>query len=150
MNESIACSRCGRKDEMNGAFLPDGWEGSALEAVCAGCQYAEWHPHCTSVRVEAGYGDRLDVEALERGEAVTVNIDETPVVIRSVEDLSGLGTGEIGWCDYIDLGISWIDDADFPSSWTCPECGGTTFEGVHRDYMASNLKGASFSPEVAE
>ena len=45
-------------------------------------------------------------------------------------------------CDYIDLSVSWIEDADWPKNWRCPECGGTDFEGVHRDYPQSGLKGS--------
>lgn len=53
-------------------------------------------------------------------------------------------------CDYIDPGISWIEDDDRPKEWRCPECGGTELEGIHRDYRQSGLKGSSFSVSVED
>jgi hypothetical protein len=152
-DNELRCSRCGRvprEDEPLVRDLPKEWEGHKFDAVCPGCQYAEWHPHCTAVRVESGYGERLDLEALERGEAVTVTIHGDPVVFRSSSDLTALPVGALGWCDYIDLSVSWIDDADEPKEWRCASCGGTSFEGVHRDYPASDLKGAAFNAELRE
>jgi hypothetical protein len=149
---TVHCARCGREatteDRAHNTLVPDGWEGSKYEAVCPGCQYAEWHPHCTSVCVECGSGDRVDIAALQRGEQVTVEIYGTPVLLRSLDDLKVLPDGELGWCDYKDLSIAWTDDEDQPAEWTCPACGGTEFEGVHRDYPASNLKGTTFTTEV--
>jgi len=49
---------------------------------------------------------------------------------------------ELTRCEYIDLTVSYIEDQ--PSEWTCPRCGGTTFEGVHRDYTPSGLAGTAF------
>jgi hypothetical protein len=51
---SRACARvragreCARADEPIVVQIPRGWEGSRSEAVCPGCQLAEWHPHCMS------------------------------------------------------------------------------------------------------
>lgn len=153
----IHCERCGRKATTKNGHLPakrdaDGevewaWEGSVSGAVCPGCQYAEWHPHCTSVRAESGYGERIDFAALRRGEQVIIRIDDMPVVLRSADELDW---NDVAYCDYIDPSVSWIDHADWPEQWTCPECGGTDFEGVHRDYQASGLKGAAFTADVNE
>jgi hypothetical protein len=163
---TIRCDRCGRPAELQlsrGVYwLPEGWSGAVGrpasggppqtgDAVCPGCQYAEWHPHCTATRVESGHGARVDIAALKRGEPVTVEIDGAPVVFRSFADLEALEAGEpgaLGWCDYLDLTVSWTDDTEPPSEWRCPECGSTEFEGVHRDYQASNLKGTTFTAEI--
>jgi predicted nucleic-acid-binding Zn-ribbon protein len=138
-------------------LLPVGWEGTitfpkdgepsvGLGPVCPNCQYAEWHPHCTSTRADFGYGERIDTETLQRdGQLVVVGDDGIPVIVRSLEDLQELG---VGWCDYIDLAVSWIEDDDEPKVWTCSKCGGTEFEGVHRDYRQSGLQGASFTTEI--
>lgn len=149
--QKVLCSRCGRTprdDEPLIHNLPQDWEGPP--PVCPGCQYAEWHPHCTSVRVEAGYGDRIDIDALERGESITVEIAGTPVVFSTMSDLRALQVGEIAYCDYVDLTISWTDDDEWPKTWKCPSCGGSKFEGVHRNYGGSGLKGTSFSVELEE
>lgn len=53
-------------------------------------------------------------------------------------------------CEYIDLDVSWIDDAHEPHGWRCPRCGGTEFEGVHRDYRPSGMAGTSFTVEPEE
>ena len=74
---------------------------------------------------------------------MTVEIDSAPVLLRSVADLKTLAVGELGWCDYIDLSVSWTDDDDLPTNWTCPECGGTEFEGVHPT-TGSNKSGGGF------
>jgi hypothetical protein len=123
---TVHCSRCGREGHAAGTgrpwFLPHEWQGTLSEAVCPGCQYAEWHPHCSSL-VDVD-GERVDLSAIPREE-------------RALERLSR--------CEYIDLTVSWIDDADWPQAWRCPECGGTGFEGVHRDYQQSGLRGTSFT-----
>jgi len=142
----VTCTRCARTADAQPPGLPDDWEGSVNDAVCPGCQYAEWHPRCTSVRAEHGYGERIDVEALKRGEPTTVNVNGLPVLLRSTSELEPLG---VGWCDYIDLSVAFLDPSDdWPQEWRCPECGGTTFEGVHADYQASGLKGAGFNGTV--
>ena len=53
--------------------------------------------------------------------------------------------GELSKCDYVDLTVSWVEDADYPSEWTCMLCGGSTFEGVHRDYPRSGLHPGNFN-----
>ncbi len=143
----VACSRCGREEETTpDLHLPLNWEGPP--AVCPGCQFAEWHPHCTSVRADFGYGERIDIEALERGEATVVESDGVSVALRSFADVEAMG---VGWCDHIDLTISHVDDGGaWPETWTCPECAGTTFEWVHGDYQGSGLKGTTFGVELDE
>ena len=95
--------------------------------VCPGCQYAEWHPLCESL-VDFD-GERLDLHKIPREEIVWSRVSR---------------------CEYLDLTVSWIGDEDEPDSWTCPDCGGTAFIGVHRDYQCSGLKGALFVTEVDE
>ena len=56
-------------------------------------------------------------------------IDGVPV---RVERLAELEAGTLGWCGYLDMTVSWTDDDDPPQEWRCPGCGGTQFEGVHR------------------
>jgi hypothetical protein len=36
------------------------------------------------------------------------------VVFRSLDDVNALRPGEIGWCDYVDLSVSWVDGDDWP------------------------------------
>lgn len=36
-------------------------------------------------------------------------------------------------CEYLDLAVAWIDDADWPTDWHCPQCGGQAFVAAHRD-----------------
>lgn len=66
---TIICIGCGRSPhdgeqaQMDGA-PPDGWERTILKAVCPGCQFAEWHPYCTSV-VDFD-GERIDPAASEQ------------------------------------------------------------------------------------
>ncbi len=147
----VLCSRCGvTKGETTPPHLPEGWEGWTREPVCPNCQLAEWHPRCTSVRAESGYGQRVDLEALERGESTTLVVDDVPVVLRSTADLESFAR-EIAWCDHVDLSVSVTDgDDDWPTEWVCSECGGTTFQWVHADYQASGLKGTSFGASVEE
>ena len=131
----ITCTRCRREAEANPPMLPEGWEGSIHEAVCPGCQSAVWHPHCTSIRAESGYGERVDLEALDRGESTTVTVDGMPILLRTRAEAETLG---VAWCDYIDLAVSRTDgDDDWPTDWRCTECGGTAFEWVHPDYQGS-------------
>ena len=87
--------------------------------------YAEWHPCCTSVLDRDG--ERVDVSALPREEWVGTSLSR---------------------CEYVDLTVSWIEDVDWPEHWQCPECGGTSFEGVHRDYAEADLEGGSVSSEI--
>lgn len=82
-DRAITCIRCGKESMTRRGHLPheydaEGeivfptWTGSVDEAICPGCQYAEMHPHCTSIRAESGYGERIDFAALTRGERVVV------------------------------------------------------------------------------
>jgi hypothetical protein len=128
----VACVRCGRTAKPLPWGLPEGWEGTPSEAICPGCQYAEWHPHCTSL-VSYRDGERVDPE---------VDWANMP---REEWDFESLMR-----CDYIDLGVSWIDDADWPKEWRCPKCGGTDFEGVHRDYPPSGLQPGSFEVDISD
>src|SRR4051812_4974295 len=87
----LYCVRFGREATTgyagNVTLVPDEWEGTFHEPVCPGCQLAEWHPHCTSVRWDAGYGERVDLEKLKRSEPVTIQtMDGVPIVLRSLED----------------------------------------------------------------
>jgi len=127
--ESISCSRCGREAATTDrpTKLPEGWTGSLYDPVCAGCELVGWHPHCTSP-VDAD-GQRVDIASIPPEEW------DSSLVMR---------------CEYIDLNVSWVDEADWPKKWRCSECGGTEFEGVHRDYQASGLGGASFTVELKE
>jgi hypothetical protein len=119
MTINVACARCGRlpraaeEPEMVGA-PPRGWEGTVLEAFCPGCQLGTWHPECTSL-VDLD-GARVD-----------------PATIP--EQVWGPGSVEV--CGYVDRAVSWVDDglegAGAPTSWVCPNCGGTQYIGVHGD-----------------
>jgi hypothetical protein len=53
----------------------------------------------------------------------------------------------LAYCEYIDLTVSWIEEEDWPEGWCCPRCGGTTFEGVHRDYPPAGIQPGSFTVE---
>lgn len=144
----VVCERCAKEGRTMSPGPPKGWEGTISKAVCPNCQYAEWHPHCTSVRAECGYGERIDIAALaapEAGQSITIMDHDVPVIVRSFDELHALG---VGYCDYIDPSVSWVDDDDWPKQWTCPECGGSEFEGVHRDYQQSGLKGTSFDVDT--
>jgi hypothetical protein len=142
MHPRALCSRCMREpspaERCDTWGIPEGWEGSASQLVCPGCQPAAWHPRCTSLRADSGYGDRVDLAALESGESLVVTIDEVPVRIASLSDLTTFDVGTFGWCDFIDWSVSWVEDEDFPEEWSCPKCGGTEFEGVH-DYRPLEL-----------
>lgn len=156
---TTTCSRCGRV--ADGAlddliFYDDAgnldpvrtWTGSQNEAVCPGCQLTTWHPHCTSVRADQGYGERVDVDALARGEQVTFHdSDGVLLTARSFDDVRDM----LGWCDYIDQSLSFLSD-EIPESleWQCPECGGTSYEFVQPDYQQSGLRGTSFRTEIDE
>jgi hypothetical protein len=146
----VRCDRCGKEEPATkmatgaGFLLPECWEGSfPHEAVCPGCQFAEWHPHCTSVATRDG--ERVDLEPLGRGEPVTIQLDGVPVRFNSVSEFA---PGTLVWCDYVDLSVSYIDDE--PTDWRCARCGGTTFEGVHADYQESGPSGATFTIETEE
>jgi hypothetical protein len=62
----VRCQRCGREgaSRLVGAMavVPEGWEGTIHDAVCAGCQYAEWHPLCESILTWDG--ERVDRDRL--------------------------------------------------------------------------------------
>jgi hypothetical protein len=128
------CTRCGRESESEQpGLLPEGWghgywldARKEFEVVCDRCQFAEWVPHCTSVT--DWDGDRVDVDALRASG-------------RDIPEAS------VKYCDYVDLSLSFSED-NWPESWTCPQCGGTTFEGVKRDYHKSGLDHGDFT--VAE
>jgi hypothetical protein len=62
-------------------------------------------------------------------------------VFTYTDDLLLLGADALGWCDYIDLSVSWLDDGAEPRQWRCPSCGGTKFEGVHCAKRISRLRG---------
>lgn len=102
---------------------PNGWETPPL--VCPSCQFAEWHPHCTSWLDDEG--NRVSWRD-ENGEPVLA----PEIAAMPYEERHGIPWQE---CDYIDLTVSWTDDDECPQAWRCPECGGTAFEGVHRDYQ---------------
>jgi len=129
----ITCSRCGKpadSDQTQG--WPWGWEGTASEAVCPDCQFCTWHPHCLSL---------VDRE----GKRVDPSIDWASMP-PAERDYSGLSR-----CEHIDLSVPVLDvERDWPERWTCPRCGGTEFELVHRDYEASGLAGAGFVAELTE
>jgi hypothetical protein len=138
-SSTIACSRCGRASRADEPLLPvvnlpDAWQGPP--PVCPGCQFTEWHPRCTSLRSNSGHGDRVDLETLRRGESIVLSVDGVAVRIATLDELRELPQRALGWCDYIDLAVSWLDVSDPPQQWCCPRCGGTGFEGVHRDYYA--------------
>jgi len=132
---TFRCSRCGREAESRGKagphdLLPAGWshggwlaDRQETEVVCDGCQFAEWVPHCASV-VDLD-GELIDVEALR---AAGHDVDASMV----------------RWCDFVDLSVSFDDDHP-PESWTCPRCGGHSFEGVKRDYLPDGPGGWSRS-----
>ena len=135
---AIHCDRCGREELPEGpGLLPPGWEGAAqahppygaVEAVCPGCQYAEWHPHCLSL-VDAVTGKRVDPEVEWAG---------MPPAERDYS--------RVVRCDLIDTTVAWLDGDPVPEGWRCPACGGSAFDGVHRDYPTSGFIGARFSAE---
>jgi hypothetical protein len=43
-------------------------------------------------------------------------------------------------CEHIDLAVSWVGGEEPPTRWRCPDCGGTEFDAVHRDYEPSGLQ----------
>jgi hypothetical protein len=139
---TIHCDRCGRAPRDDEPLIPNGpphgWEGPP--PVCPGCQYAEWHPHCTS------WFSHHDPE----GERVSWADSEGDVHVAP--HLLAIPHDEwdsASWfeCDEIDLTVSWTGGDDLPQGWWCPRCGNTDFEGVHRDYGQSGLAGATFEPE---
>jgi hypothetical protein len=127
---------------MRQALPPRGWEGTVNTAVCPGCQLAEWHPHCTSWLDDYGHGKRVAWRDEGGDDVISSEIAAMPSEEWDTESWAP--------CDYIDHTISWIDEADWPKQWRCPECGGTAFEGVHGDYPMSGLKGARFSVELGD
>ncbi|MGZ4185008.1 MAG: hypothetical protein ACXVSF_06445 [Solirubrobacteraceae bacterium] len=136
---AIRCDRCGREEMPEGpGLLPPGWEGAvetlpphhAVEAVCPGCQYAAWHPHCTSL-IDIETGERVDPGAW----------DAMPEAERDYSRLAP--------CEYIDTSVAWTDDDD-PPTWRCPSCGGSAFDGVHRDYPPGGLAQARYRVDDAD
>ena len=124
------CSRCQRIDERPFRELTLSepfWEGHDREPVCPSCQLAHWHPHCTSL-VDVG-GERVDLAVIPREEW------DPNSVFR---------------CEYIDLTRGYLEEDDWPETWTCPSCGGTEFEFVHADYMPSGLQPSSFELRLAD
>jgi hypothetical protein len=99
--------------------------------ICPGCQYVEWHPHCTSL---------VDVET---GERVDPAVDWAAMP-RDEWELSRLTR-----CEHIDLTVVGIE-TEGQMKWRCPDCGGTTFEWVHRDYPPSGLRPGGFRAELDE
>ena len=128
----VTCVRCGREAEVpdlptHVATPPEGWEGTIFEPVCPGCQFAEWHPHCTSL-IDLD-GERLNLAVIPREE---------------------VDWNRVTRCEYIDLTIAVVDGDDWPDTWQCPKCGGTDFEWVHADYMPSGLQPGSFEADAEE
>jgi hypothetical protein len=142
---TITCVRCGRDgDTANPGLVPDGWEGSILDAVCPGCQLSSWNPHCTSV---------LDREGVR---VAWTDADGNPVVSPAISAMPREEWATRSWthCDYVDSEVvrlnedpAWEKSPD-PLKWTCPRCGGTSFEWVHADYPASGLQPGSFTVEA--
>lgn len=100
--------------------------------MCPGCQYAEWHPRCTSV---------VTSEVDDEGKRERVDLAGMP---REESDLS-----TVTRCGYVDLSVAWIDDADWPHGWTCPDCGGTEsmgYTGVWPKEPAHAVTWAGMSP----
>lgn len=128
------CSRCGRAPHPDEPIqcaevgLPVEWTGTKNESVCPGCQYVEWHPHCTSL-VDVMSGERVDPRV------------DWAAFPREECDFNSLTR-----CEYIDMTISiTIDDPEWVRKWTCPNCGGTEFDYVRRDYLSSGLQPGSFT-----
>ena len=125
--DEVVCDRCGKTAPValhnDWPAPPPGWEGTVHAAVCPNCQYAEWHPHCTSL-IDVD-GERVDPGAW----------DAFPEAERDYSRLAP--------CEYIDTSVAWTDDDETPT-WRCPSCGGSTFEGVHRDYPPSGFGAARY------
>ena len=141
MNEAIRCARCRRSprdDEPLVEGLPRGWEGSSLEGVCPGCQFAEWHPLCDAI-VDSQGGRVGILQALS-----TTARPLSPTI--AVIPLEELNTSHWTYCGYLDLTISWLDDENGPGKWRCPHCGGTKYVGVHRP----NDDGITCAPSIEE
>jgi hypothetical protein len=126
----VRCSRCGRKGTMRGAgntaLVPDGWEGHAGEAVC-----------------------RLPVRGVAPALRVAHRRRWNPRRSRDDSE-AGARTRAALRCEYLDLAVAWVDDGDWPEEWMCPDCGGTEFVGVYRDYPLSGMHGSSFVIEVED
>lgn len=140
MNEATRCARCRRSpryDEPLVDGLPRGWEGSAGEGICPGCQYAEWHPLCDAI-VDS-QGDRV-------GYAGTLDDGPTLEPAITAMPFEELNTSHWTYCGYLDLTISWLDDENGPGKWRCPHCGGTKYVGVHRP----NDDGITCAPSIEE
>ena len=125
-HEVIRCARCRRSprcDEPLVEGMPRGWEGTSLEGVCPGCQYAEWHPLCDAV-VDSQGGRVGYAGTLDDGPTL-----EPTIAVMPVEELK---TSHWTYCGYLDLTVAWLDDEVGPADWRCPHCGGTKYVGVHR------------------
>jgi predicted nucleic-acid-binding Zn-ribbon protein len=136
---TVVCERCGRTADAERAFLPVGWESSLNHAVCPGCKYVEWHPHCTSlVTWEARPED-----SLYPNQRVDPKVDWASMP-REEWDF-----GSLTRCEYIDVTIACVEgEGDPPTEWRCPKCGGTEFELVHRDYEPSGIRMFGLTVEV--
>jgi len=124
-----SCSRCGRtvsETLVTPQMLPDGWTGSRRQPICPGCELVTWHVHCVSP---------VDVQGK------WVNIGSMP---REEWDAASLT-----YCEYTDLSRAYeLDGEDWPTSWTCPRCGGHEFDLVHADYLVGGLSSAFFENKV--
>lgn len=66
-----------------------------------------WHPHCTSV----------------------VDVYDREYVDFTVIPESEIDASDVEWCGYVDRDRIYVDE-EWPEAWTCPDCGGTSFELV--------------------
>jgi hypothetical protein len=86
------------------------------------------HPHCLSVRAEGGAGERVDTRPLEVGQPITVAVrGDERVLVSDFDTLLDLG---FDLCEFVDESVSRPEGHLEPPSWTCPQCGGVSFDWV--------------------